>query len=85
MSNDAPAAASIVGARYARHLPQTLQVFDLALDDADRATLDTVMSQADGPNGDVFGLERDRTSRHGRIMKYNLNTKPDDKVLSADG
>ena len=78
-------AASIVGARYARHLPQTLQVFKLALDDADRATLDTVMSQADGPSGDVFGLERDRTSRHGRIMKYNLNAKPDDKVQSADG
>ncbi|MFK7879416.1 aldo/keto reductase [Roseobacter sp.] len=78
-------AACIVGARYARHLPQTLQVFDLALDDADHATLSAVLSQAEGPNGDVYGLERDRTSRHGRIMKYNLNTKPDDKVLGTDG
>jgi hypothetical protein len=25
------------------------------------------------PPGDVFDLERDRTGRHGRIMKYNLN------------
>jgi hypothetical protein len=23
--------------------------------------------------GDVFGLERDTTGRHGSIMKYNLN------------
>jgi len=47
--------------------------------------LDAVIARADGPNGDVYGLESDRTGRHGRIMKYNLNTKPDDKVLAADG
>ncbi|MEL7461412.1 MAG: aldo/keto reductase [Pseudomonadota bacterium] len=74
-------AAAIVGARYARHLPQTLQVFDVALDADDLATIDAVLSAAASPQGPVFGLERDRTGRHGRIMKYNLNTKPDDKVL----
>ncbi|MGC3940834.1 aldo/keto reductase [Roseobacter sp. EG26] len=78
-------AASIVGARYARHLPQTLQVFELVLNEDDHRELDDVLKRADGPNGDVYSLERDRTSRHGRIMKYNLNTKPDDKVLGADG
>lgn len=78
-------AAGIVGARYARHLPKTLEVFALTLDDADRAALDAVMSQADGPGGDVYGLERDRTSRHGRIMKYNLNAKPDDEVFDQNG
>lgn len=77
-------AAGIVGARYARHLPKTMEVFDLALDQADHAMIDAVISQAAGPNGDVFALEADRTSRHGRIMKYNLNTKPDDKVLGAN-
>ena len=77
-------AAGIVGARYARHLPKTLEVFDLTLDEADRAAIDAVISQANGPNGDVYALEADRTSRHGRIMKYNLNTKPDDKVLGAN-
>ena len=30
-----------------------------------------------GPKGPVYGLEGDRTGRHGRIMKYNLNTRPD--------
>lgn len=76
-------AAAIVGARYARHLPLTLQVFEIALDDADRATIDVVLAKSTGPNGAVFGLERDRNGRHGQIMKYNLNAKPDDTILGA--
>jgi aryl-alcohol dehydrogenase-like predicted oxidoreductase len=76
-------AAAIVGARYARHLPKTLEVFRLTLDDEDRARIAAVIAQAKGPNGPVYGLEGDRTSRHGRIMKYNLNTRPDDQVLAA--
>ena len=78
-------AAAIVGARYARHLPQTLQVFDLALTDTDRAEIDAVLQRSAGPNGPVFGLEGDRSSRHGRIMKYNLNTNPDDQIHAATG
>ncbi len=73
-------AAAIVGARYARHLPETLGVFDFRLDDTDRSELDSVVARASGPSGDVFALERDRNGRHGRIMKYNLNTKPDDQI-----
>ncbi|MHA6345297.1 aldo/keto reductase [Roseivivax sp. CAU 1761] len=76
-------AAAIVGARYARHLPQTLQVFDVALSDRDRDEIGAVIARAQGPDGPVFGLEADRTSRHGRIMKYNLNARPDDQVLGA--
>lgn len=76
-------AAGIVGARYARHLPQTLQVFDVQLSAEDHATIQAVIDRAAGPNGPVFGLETDRSSRHGRIMKYNLNTRPDDKVLGS--
>ena len=79
-------AAAIVGARYARHLPETLGVFAFAMDDADRAEIGTVLAEAEGPNGPVYGLEKDRTGRHGRIMKYNLNARPDDQVLgSVDG
>ncbi len=76
-------AGAIVGARYARHLPQTLEAFRFALDAADRAAIEAVLAQAKGPNGPVFGLEGDRTGRHGRIMKYNLNTNPNDKVLAG--
>jgi aryl-alcohol dehydrogenase-like predicted oxidoreductase len=75
-------AGAIVGARYARHLPQTLEAFGFALDDADRAAIDAVLAQAPGPQGSIFGLEGDRTGRHGRIMKYNLNTNPNDRVLA---
>jgi aryl-alcohol dehydrogenase-like predicted oxidoreductase len=73
-------AAAIVGARYKRHLPKTLRVFDLALDNDDRANIDAVIESAKGPDGPVYGLERDRNGRHGQIMKYNLNTRPDDPV-----
>lgn len=76
-------AAAIVGARYARHLPQTLEVFRLALDDADRAAIAGILAQAGGPGGPVYGLEGDRSGRHGRIMKYNLNANPNDKVLGS--
>jgi aryl-alcohol dehydrogenase-like predicted oxidoreductase len=79
-------AAAIVGARYARHLLQTLQSFAFALDDADRADIAALQARANGPSGPVYGLEGDRNSRHGRIMKYNLNTRPDDQILGqVDG
>ncbi|PWE29794.1 aldo/keto reductase [Pararhodobacter marinus] len=76
-------AGAIVGARYARHLPKTLEVFDVTLDAEDRAAIDAVLAQAAGPNGPVYGLEGDREGRHGKIMKYNLNTNPADKVHGA--
>jgi aryl-alcohol dehydrogenase-like predicted oxidoreductase len=78
-------AAAIIGARYARHLPQTLEVFDLTLDDADWAALDALLARSAGPNGPVYGLEGDRNGRHGRIMKYNLNTRPDTPTLAEEG
>lgn len=74
--------AAIVGARYARHLPKTLQIFEFSLDNEDRTLINAILAESRGPSGPVFGLEGDRTSRHGRIMKYNLNTRPDDAVLA---
>ncbi|MBG6147397.1 aryl-alcohol dehydrogenase-like predicted oxidoreductase [Labrenzia sp. EL_142] len=76
-------AAAIVGARYARHLPKTLEVFRFNLDEGDLAEIARFLETAPGPQGPVFALERDRNGRHGRIMKYNLNTRPDDAVLGA--
>jgi aryl-alcohol dehydrogenase-like predicted oxidoreductase len=58
-------------------------VFDLTLDDEDRGHRGNAWPNPAGPGGPVYGLEGDRTSRHGRIMKYNLNTNPADKVHSA--
>lgn len=71
---DRPAvAACILGARNTSHLPDTLRVFDLNLTPQDTAELEAVTAARHGPDGDVFDLERDRTGKHGRIMKYNLN------------
>ncbi len=67
-------AAAIVGARYAHHLPRTLEAFKFKMDRQDYSELEYVLDKAKGPNGPVFGLESDRSGRHGRIMKYNLNT-----------
>ena len=66
-------AAAIVGARYADHLDATLAVFRLRLTDADHALLAPQLKAHPGPAGDTYALERDKSGRHGRIMKYNLN------------
>ena len=66
-------AAAIVGARYARHLADTLAVFSFALDAQDEAELAPLLAAHPGPVGDTYALERDKLGRHGRIMKYNLN------------
>jgi aryl-alcohol dehydrogenase-like predicted oxidoreductase len=66
-------AGIIIGARNANHLPslQKLSLFDL--DDEDLGEIQSVVSRAKGPIGPMYGLERDREGKHGRIMKYNLN------------
>ncbi|MYA87005.1 MAG: aldo/keto reductase [Boseongicola sp. SB0662_bin_57] len=74
--------ATIVGARYADRLPQTLRAFEVELTDGDRREIETVRGRSTGPQGPVYGLERDVAGRHGRIMKYNLN-KGDDRLGSV--
>jgi aryl-alcohol dehydrogenase-like predicted oxidoreductase len=66
-------AAAIVGARYADRLGETLSVFELQLDAEDHALLNPILAAHAGPEGDCYSLERDKTGRHGRIMKYNLS------------
>ena len=74
LTHDQPGvAAAIVGARYADHLGDTLAVFGLQLDAQDHALLEPLLAAHPGPEGDTYTLERDKTGRHGRIMKYNLN------------
>jgi len=71
---DQPAvAAVIVGARDQRHLGATLRIGSLSLTDEDRAEIGAVLARRTPLQGDVYTLERDRTGRHGAIMKYNLN------------
>jgi len=66
-------AAIIVGARNAAHVIANARICDLVLDPADIAEIEILLRQATDLPGDVFTLERDRTGRHGAIMKYELN------------
>ena len=65
-------AAVIVGATNATHLEAHRMIGSLSLDQSDRDALATIMAERTGPRGDVYTLERDRTGRHGRIMRYEL-------------
>jgi aryl-alcohol dehydrogenase-like predicted oxidoreductase len=64
-------AAAIVGARNARHLPDTLAALSVSLDADDLTALNPLSGR--GVPGGVYEVERDREGPHGRIMKYNLN------------
>lgn len=65
-------AAAIVGARDRSHLPANLAVAAIRLGEDDHRAIDAVLAQAAPLPGEVYELERDRTGRHGAIMKYNL-------------
>ncbi len=72
---DQPAVAGvIVGARDASHLAETLAAGALVLTPRDRDELSGFLGGYGTPDGDVYALERDREGRHGRIMRYNLNS-----------
>ena len=79
--------AAIVGARYADRLASTLRAFELNPTVEDRQALGNVLAEHRGPFGNVYELERDISGRHGRIMKYNLNSGDGGKAqdLTAGG
>jgi aryl-alcohol dehydrogenase-like predicted oxidoreductase len=66
-------AGVIIGARNTDHLENIRKLSFFQLDDEDFVEIKTVVSQARGPRGPVYDLERDRSGKHGKIMKYNLN------------
>ena len=70
---DRPAVtAAIIGAVNASHLSSHQQIGTISLDSEDHSQLRGVLQPRIGPLGDVYTIERDRTGRHGRLMKYNL-------------
>ena len=66
-------AAVIVGARNRDHLAANVAIGTLQLTSDDLAEIEAVLADAHELEGDVYSLERDRSSKHGSIMKYNLN------------
>jgi aryl-alcohol dehydrogenase-like predicted oxidoreductase len=66
-------AAVIVGAINISHLQAHEQIGSLQLDAEDLGAIAAVTDYRRGPRDDVYILERDRTGRHGQIMKYQLS------------
>ena len=67
-------AAVIVGARNRKHLKRLSQLDTFRLNPQDLQAIEQHLALAKGPNGPFYELERDKTGKHGSIMKYNLNT-----------
>lgn len=67
-------AAAIVGAVNTAHLHAHTRIGTLQLDAEDLSAIAAVTDYRRGPREDVYILERDRTGRHGQIMKYELST-----------
>jgi aryl-alcohol dehydrogenase-like predicted oxidoreductase len=67
--------AVIVGVRHARHLPDTLRLFDFALDGEDLAAIRQVVDRAVGPVDNVYALERIKGGKHATIIRYDLNKR----------
>jgi aryl-alcohol dehydrogenase-like predicted oxidoreductase len=65
-------AVAIVGARDAAHLADLGQ--SVILDEDDRGAIARVVSQAPGPRGDCYDLERIADGPHSLIMWKNQNT-----------
>lgn len=65
--------AAIVGATSTRRLQANLRIPTIQLSSDNLAAIAAARNRRAGPEGDVFDLERDKSGRHGRIMKYNLN------------
>ena len=73
-------AAAIVGAVNTSHLHAHAQIGGLQLHADELSSIASVLRRRRGPLGDVYDLERDRSGAHGRIMKYELNALPDQRV-----
>jgi aryl-alcohol dehydrogenase-like predicted oxidoreductase len=66
-------AAVISGATRRGQMERNSAAFDFTLSAEDHARIRRHTDRSGGPGGPVFGLERDRSGPHGRIMKYDLN------------
>ncbi len=66
-------AGVIVGVRHAGHLASVESALSLRLTTEDRDAIAAVQSDATGPTGEVYGLERTKGGTHASIMRYTQN------------
>jgi aryl-alcohol dehydrogenase-like predicted oxidoreductase len=70
--------SAIVGARNTRHIESNQRTLAFELDDEDHRSIEVARARLAEVPGGVYSVERDRDSRHAKIMNYNLNQKQDD-------
>lgn len=71
---DQPGVAAVIsGATRKGQMGRNATAFSFDLTDEEHRRIRAHTERAPGPSGAVFGLERDRSGPHGRIMKYDLN------------
>ncbi|PSP25382.1 aldo/keto reductase [Halobacteriales archaeon QH_10_65_19] len=70
--------SAIVGARNTRHIESNQRTLAFELDEEDHRTIEVARARLAEVPGGVYSVERDRDSRHAKIMNYNLNQKQDD-------
>ena len=74
---DQPAVgAVIVGMRTMASAERTVRTLTVTLSNSERAGIATALTAMPGPAGDVYAAERDATSPHAGIIRYNLNDAP---------
>lgn len=66
-------ASVIIGARNSKHLGSLTKLDNFTLNNDDLIAIAKIIDRSEGPNGPFYELERDKTGKHGSIMKYNLN------------
>ena len=76
-------AAVICGATRPGQMARNVEAFRMRWEDGDEARLRHHLERAPGPRGPVFGLERDRDGRHGRIMRYDLNRESPESATGS--
>lgn len=74
--DQAAVGAVIVGLRTEANAASTLRTLELTLTSDDTRELDAAFADAPGPTGEVYAAERDPTSHHSGIIRYNLNDAP---------
>ncbi|MFM1846836.1 MAG: hypothetical protein RL417_310 [Pseudomonadota bacterium] len=65
--------AVIVGTRSARHLESNHRLLSERCSRAATERIEGLLAELFPVPGEVYALERDRTGRHGSIMRYNLS------------
>ncbi|MBA10985.1 MAG: aldo/keto reductase [Flavobacteriaceae bacterium] len=66
-------ASVIIGARNNKHLNNLKKLDYFNLNNDDLEAISKIIDISKGPYGPFYELERDKTGKHGSIMKYNLN------------